>query len=93
MEAMGGLIFLAAVFALLFGWLRAKHNRRQRIATAYEAAKVALRQSPNDSFLRDSMLVCGRKYYSSLGGQGVLSTYDEQAINNDMIAIIGSSPR
>ena len=90
---MGGLIFLVAILALVFGWLRANHNRRQRIAMAYSAAKEALRQNPDDSFAREAMLDCGRKYYSSLRGQGLLTIYDEQAINNDLMTIIGARPR
>ena len=55
----------------------------------YEAAKEMLRQQPDDPQAREGMLLAGRAYYSCMREGGVPSIYDEQAIGNDMKAILG----
>lgn len=90
---MGALIILVAMIALALWYFIAVGKSRTRAKLAYDSAKTALRQNPNDSFLREAVLECGRKYYGSLRDGGVPTIYDESAIANDMNAIIGSSPR
>ena len=87
------LLLLIPIVALLVWYLRVQSNRRARVKLAYGAAKDALRRNPSDSFLREAVLECGRKYYGSLRDGGLPTIYDESAIMNDMNAIIGSSPR
>lgn len=36
------------------------------------------------------MLIAGRAYYSCVREEGAPTVYDEQAINNDMKAILGN---
>ena len=55
----------------------------------YEAAKQALRQDPGNAQAREAMLNAGRAYYSCMRENGAPTIYDEQAINNDMKAILG----
>ncbi len=56
----------------------------------YEAGKEQLRKNPGSSQLREAMLQTGRAYYSCMRDEGVPTIYDEQAINNDMKAILGT---
>lgn len=56
----------------------------------YEAAKEQLRQNPTSVQAREAMLLAGRAYYSCVREEGVPTIYDEQAISNDMKAILGS---
>jgi len=55
----------------------------------YQKAKDQLRANPDDLSLREAMLLKGRQYYSSLRGDETITIYDEQAISNDMKAILG----
>lgn len=56
----------------------------------YEATKEQLRQNPNSVQAREAMLQAGRVYYSCMREEGVPTIYDEQAISNDMKAILGT---
>jgi hypothetical protein len=55
----------------------------------YEQAKEQLRQNPESYQIREALLHAGRAYYSCMREDGVPTIYDEQAINNDMKAILG----
>ena len=61
----------------------------QYMLAQYEQTKDELRQNPKDSRAREAMLVAGRAYYSCMRENGSPTVYDEQAISNDMRAIIG----
>jgi len=78
-------------FRLVF-WLISNAKRRAKKAQEYQDAKEALSKNPEDASLREAALNAGRSYYASLR-DGVLSIYDEQALNNDLSMIIGSIPR
>jgi hypothetical protein len=67
-----------------------ERDKKERIFLQYEAAKAVLRGNPNDLELREYALVAARIYYSSLRG-GTLTIYDEQAISNDLLMIIGNN--
>ncbi len=56
----------------------------------YESKKEQLRQNPDSAQAREAMLKAGRAYYSCMREQQVPTIYDEQAINNDMKAILGT---
>lgn len=62
----------------------------QYMSEQYEITKEQLRQNPSSSQAREAMLKTGRAYYSSMREEGVPTIYDEQAINNDMKAILGT---
>ena len=62
----------------------------QSMLDQYEATKDELRQNPNSAAAREAMLKAGRAYYSCMRAEGVPTIYDEQAINNDMKAILGT---
>jgi hypothetical protein len=62
----------------------------QYMLEQYEATKEQLRQNPSSSQAREAMLKAGRAYYSCMREEGVPTIYDEQAINNDMKAILGT---
>lgn len=62
----------------------------QYMLEQYEATKEQLRQNPNSVQAREAMLLAGRAYYSCMREEGVPTIYDEQAINNDMKAILGT---
>ncbi|ACK64273.1 hypothetical protein PCC8801_0169 [Rippkaea orientalis PCC 8801] len=62
----------------------------QYMLEQYEVTKEQLRQNPNSTQAREAMLQAGRAYYSCMREQGVPTIYDEQAINNDMKAILGT---
>lgn len=62
----------------------------QYMLDQYEATKEQLRQHPSSSQAREAMLKAGRAYYSCMREEGVPTIYDEQAINNDMKAILGT---
>ncbi|ACK69803.1 hypothetical protein PCC7424_1359 [Gloeothece citriformis PCC 7424] len=62
----------------------------QYMLEQYEATKEHLRQNPNSVQAREAMLKAGRAYYSCMREEGVPTIYDEQAINNDMKAILGT---
>ncbi len=57
--------------------------------SAYERSLNVLRNSPQNSTLRQEALEVARIYYSTMRG-GVNSIYDEQAISNDLATIYGS---
>ena len=61
----------------------------ERLRLDYEEKKNRLRHNPSNTEAREDMLLTGRAYYSCLRPKGVATIYDEQAINNDMNAIIG----
>jgi predicted membrane protein len=87
-------ILLAVMFIFLIGpilWLISNSNERAKLAREYEAAKDVLRSNPGNVKFREAALYAGRKYYASLR-DGILSIYDEQAISNDLNAIMGSHP-
>jgi hypothetical protein len=87
------LLFLLIIGSLIF-WLYSNAQKRAetlKLEKEYEMTKELLRQNPKNSRQREQMLIAGRKYYSSLRN-GILSIYDEQAISNDLSAIIGSDP-
>ncbi len=56
---------------------------------AYDAAKEYLRKNPEDYQAREAMVKAGREYYARSREGRQPTIYDEQAINNDLIAIIG----
>jgi energy-converting hydrogenase Eha subunit C len=85
------LIFPVGPIILVIFWLISNSNKRAKLAHEYEAAKDALRNNPGNVKFREGALYAGRKYYASLR-DGVLSIYDEQAISNDLNAIMGSNP-
>ena len=62
----------------------------QYMSEQYEMTKEQLRQNPSRSQARETMLKAGRAYYSCMREEGVPTIYDEQAINNDMKAILGT---
>ena len=62
----------------------------QHMREQYEATKNKLRQNPNSVDAREAMVEAGRAYYSCMREEGVPTIYDEQAINNDMNAILGT---
>lgn len=68
-----------------------KAEEQERLAKEYESSKQALKRNPQDSNFREAVLKAGRAYYSALRGKNILTIYDEQAINNDLLAIIGSN--
>lgn len=53
---------------------------------AYDSALAALSSSPGDQSRRIAALEAGRKYYGGLRKGGAPTIYDEQAINNDLMA-------
>jgi hypothetical protein len=62
----------------------------QEILLEYEETKDRLRENPSNAQAREAMLLAGRAYYSCMREEGVPTIYDEQAINNDMKAILGT---
>ncbi len=62
----------------------------QYMLDQYEATKEQLRQNPSSIQAREAMLQAGRAYYSCMREEGVPTIYDEQAISNDMRAILGT---
>ncbi len=89
------LIFLLVPIILLILWLVSNSNERtkkqDKLARDYEDAKDELRNNPGNVKFRENALYAGRKYYANFR-DGVLSIYDEQAISNDLNAIMGSNP-
>jgi hypothetical protein len=79
-----GLIIGAGLAAVLYG------RQRQQRASAYVSAKQALQQNPHDQALKGRFVICGRRYYRSLR-RLKLSTQIEQAIAQDLMAILGAS--
>ncbi len=77
-----GSIIGAGLAAVLYG------RQRQQRASAYASAKQALEQHPDDLALKGRFIICGRRYYRSLR-QLKLSTQIEQAIAQDLMAILG----
>jgi uncharacterized membrane protein YeaQ/YmgE (transglycosylase-associated protein family) len=61
----------------------------ERLRLDYEEKKNRLRHNPSNTEAREDMLLAGRAYYSYLRPKGAATIYDEQAINNDMTAILG----
>mgnify|MGYP007080384455 CR=1 FL=1 len=55
----------------------------------YEESKKALRRNPSSIEAREEMLRTGRAYYSCLREDGRPTIYDEQAVSNDLKAIVG----
>lgn len=55
----------------------------------YEEAKEKVRTDPDDKLAREQMVEAGRAYYSCLRDDGKPTIYDEQAVANDLKAIIG----
>lgn len=62
----------------------------QYMLEQYEAKKEQLRQNPKSPQAREAILIAGRAYYSCIREEGAPTVYDEQAINNDMKAILGN---
>ena len=62
----------------------------QYMLDQYEATKEQLRQNPSSIQAKEAMLQAGRAYYSCMREEGVPTIYDEQAISNDMRAILGT---
>lgn len=62
----------------------------QHMLAEYEVTKEQLRKNPGSDQAREAMLQTGRAYYSCMREEGVPTIYDEQAINNDMKAILGT---
>ena len=62
-----------------------------RLFLEYETAKEKLRKNPQDSLMREAVLLAGRQYYANLRN-GQLSIYDKQALANDLSTIIGTKP-
>ena len=62
----------------------------QHMREQYEVTKTKLRQNPESVDAREAMLEAGRSYYSCMREEGMPTIYDEQAINNDMKAILGT---
>lgn len=85
------LIILALLPISVVFWLVSNAKKRAKKAQEYEDIKEALRKNPKDARLREAALNAGRSYYASLR-HGVLSIYDEQALNNDLSMIVGSVP-
>jgi hypothetical protein len=61
----------------------------QQLLSEYEGTKEQLRKNINSIEAREAMLLAGRAYYSCMREGRVPTIYDEQAINNDMKAILG----
>jgi hypothetical protein len=61
----------------------------EKLRLDYEEKKNQLRHNPRNNEARENMLLTGRAYYSCLRPGGILTIYDEQAISNDMTAILG----
>lgn len=86
-----GLIGVASPPVGLLMYSRKKWTEyEQSMLKLYEAKKEQLRKHPENIAAREAMLKAGRVYYSCLREDGVPTIYDEQAINNDMAAIIGA---
>ncbi len=62
---------------------------RLQLLKKYEDSKNQLRRNASSQNAREAMLNAGRAYYGSLREDGLPTTYDEQAINNDISAITG----
>lgn len=58
----------------------------ERRQAAYRRALSALASEPDDHRLRVAALTAGRRYYGGLRDDGRPTTYDEQAIANDLSA-------
>jgi hypothetical protein len=65
-------------------------RQRQQQASAYTSAKQALAQNPNDQALKGRFIICGSRYYRSLK-RFKPNRNIEQAIAQDLIAILGSN--
>lgn len=76
------------IFALYVShkrWIKYVEEMKRK----YEKAKQQLRVNPNSQRAREHMVETDRSYYSCLRENGVLTIYDEQAIANDLKAIVG----
>ena len=90
MRVIGGVAGLSAppVFALYLSykkWGKYAEEMKQK----YENAKEKVRGNPNNKPAREHMVEAGRAYYSCLRENGMPTIYDEQAVANDLKAIIG----
>jgi hypothetical protein len=79
-----GSIIGVGVAVVLYG------RQRKQQASAYASAKQALAQNPSDQALKGRFIICGRRYYRSLK-RFKLSTHIEQAVAQDLMAILGSN--
>lgn len=64
-------------------------KHKNKLAATYTKAQLELSESPNDPMLRQAVLQAGRKYYAAFREDGLLTVYDETAINNDIQACLG----
>jgi hypothetical protein len=91
MRVMAGLGGIAAPPVAMLVYSTKKWSEYvQQMLEQYEAAKNHLRKNPSDPQAREAMLRTGRVYYSCMRENGAPTIYDEQAINNDMKAILGT---
>lgn len=91
MRVVAGLGGIAAPPVVMLAYSTKKWSEYvKQMLEHYEAAKEQLRKNSGSSQLREAMLQAGRAYYSCMRDEGVPTIYDEQAINNDMKAILGT---
>ncbi len=67
-----------------------KDNKCKKTELECKQAKEKLRLNSENSVLREEMLEAARKYYAARRKDGILTIYDEQAITNDLMSIIGT---
>ncbi|MEO0928230.1 MAG: hypothetical protein AAFY63_20465 [Cyanobacteria bacterium J06643_13] len=88
-----GLLVLAVIATIIsyYAYDSAyKDNKRKKTELEYKQAKEKLRLNSENSALREEMLEAARKYYAARRKDGILTIYDEQAITNDLMSIIGT---
>lgn len=80
------------VFIIYFASERENNKQKEYelLQKSYDAAKERLATCPGDYQARTEMIEAGRKYYSYLREGQRPTIYDEQAIQNDLMAIIGT---
>jgi hypothetical protein len=66
------IVIVGGILAMIYN----SYNKNEKLKAEYEEALKG-----ND---KKVALEAGRKYYSSLRGNGKLTIYDEQAITNDL---------
>jgi len=87
LAGMGGIV--APPVAMLVKSSKKWAEYVEHMQKQYELAKDELRRNPSNVQARETMLQAGRTYYSCMRENGTPTIYDEQAINNDMNAILG----
>lgn len=89
-KALAGILGIAVPPAILLAYSSKKWTEYTLyMRSEYEAAKDRLRRRPTNPQTREAMVAAGRAYYASMREGGVTTANDEQAIANDLKAIIG----